>query len=137
MLGLQKWEDEMSTGEFRFVFFANDYESTLTFYRDGLELPIIGGWDRGPDDRGTLFQAASGIIEVIHPHGRELVPPQGAWLLFQVDNVDDWYQHVRTKGLRILQELTNQPWGHREFKLTVRMPASVRPLNSSTVLDYS
>ncbi len=36
----------MTTGQFRFAFFARDYESTVAFYRDGLELPIAGTWDR-------------------------------------------------------------------------------------------
>ncbi len=49
----------MAKSEFRCVFFARDYESTVAFYRDGLELPVVETWDRGRDDRGTLFRAAS------------------------------------------------------------------------------
>jgi catechol 2,3-dioxygenase-like lactoylglutathione lyase family enzyme len=57
--------DMAGAGEIRFIFRAKDYDASVTFYRDGLELPIVGSWDRGPDERGTLFQAASGIIEVL------------------------------------------------------------------------
>jgi catechol 2,3-dioxygenase-like lactoylglutathione lyase family enzyme len=69
----------MSNGEFRFVFYARDYENTVGFYRDGLGLPIVGGWDRGIGDRGTLFSAAGGIIEAISARGRDFAPPVGLW----------------------------------------------------------
>jgi len=55
----------MSVGQFRFAYFTPHYESTVAFYRDGLDLPVIETWDRNPDDRGTLFGAASGVIEVL------------------------------------------------------------------------
>jgi catechol 2,3-dioxygenase-like lactoylglutathione lyase family enzyme len=66
------------TGEFRFIFRAHDYEAAVTFYRDGLELPIIDSWDRGLAQRGTLFQAAPGIIKVLAlPPGKEYAPLRG------------------------------------------------------------
>jgi hypothetical protein len=55
----------MASGQFRFAYFTPEYASSVTFYRHGLELPILESWDRGPDDRGKLFGAASGIIEVL------------------------------------------------------------------------
>jgi catechol 2,3-dioxygenase-like lactoylglutathione lyase family enzyme len=68
----------MSQGQFRFVFHTKDYESTVAFYQDGLELPILRRWDRGPDDQGVLFGAASGVIEVLkNPSGRRFIGPQG------------------------------------------------------------
>ena len=107
------------TGEFRFIFRAQDYEASVAFYRDGLELPIVGSWDRGPAERGTLFQAASGIIEVLAlAPGAEYVPPQGMELSYEVDDVDGWYRWVREKGLSIRGELADKPWGHRSFSLT-------------------
>ena len=39
------------------------YDATIAFYRDGLELPVIGGWDEGPHAGGTMFRAACGIEE--------------------------------------------------------------------------
>ncbi len=55
----------MPNGQFRCAFFARDYEAAVVFYRDGLELPIVQQWDRGPDDQGTLFGAAAGIVEIL------------------------------------------------------------------------
>ncbi len=30
----------MSAGQFRFAYFTPDYDSTVAFYRDGLEFPV-------------------------------------------------------------------------------------------------
>ena len=45
----------MREGEFRFSYFTREYEATVAFYRDGMALPVVGSWDRGSEDRGTLF----------------------------------------------------------------------------------
>ncbi len=82
-------------------------------------------WDRGPDDRGTLFQAAAGIIEVLARPGTppattpwDLRPPQGAMLVIEVDDVDEWYRRAVDRTLPITEGPTDQPWGHRSLYLT-------------------
>jgi len=105
--------------EFRFIFRAKDYEASLAFYRGGLGLPVVGSWDRGPAERGMLFQAASGIIEVLAlAPGREYTPPHGMEVAYEVDDVDEWYRRVQEKGLPIRGELADKPWDHRAFSLT-------------------
>ena len=96
----------MSNGEFRFSYFSPRYEETLAFYRDGLGLPVLESWDRAPDDRGTLFSAASGVIEVLaRPEGAEPAhlwdrrPPQGAFMVIEVDDVDAQYRRALGRGL--------------------------------------
>ncbi len=52
----------MGSREFRVILRAKtfeDYEATVAFYRDGLELPVVASWNRDRD-RGTLLRAASG-----------------------------------------------------------------------------
>ena len=114
----------MSKGEFRFSYFTPQYEATLAFYRDGLGLPLLESWDRNLDDRGTLFAAASGVIEVLaRPEGAEPAhlwdrrPPQGAFMVIEVDDVDAQYRRAVERGLSIKQELADQEWGHRGFCL--------------------
>ena len=51
--------------EFRFCFFARDYDRSVAYYRDGLELPVYDTWDRGPDDKGTVFSINDGLIEML------------------------------------------------------------------------
>lgn len=112
----------MTNGQFRFAYCTPKYEITVSFYQDGLGLPVVGTWDRSPSDRGTLFGAASGIIEVLAmPQGDQSDhlfderPPQGAFMVIEVDQVDERYQRTAQKGLPIQQELRDQSWGHRNF----------------------
>ena len=112
----------MSEGQFRFAYFTPHYESTVAFYRDGLQLPILETWDRNPDDRGTLFGAAAGMIEVVaspksgeSSHLWDDRPPQGAFMVIEVDQVEARYQRAIEKGLPVKQELKDQEWGHRSF----------------------
>ncbi len=112
----------MNKGQFRFGYFTRDYESTVAFYREGLELPVIESWDRNPDDRGTLFGAASGMIEVLarptgglSSHLWDDRPPQGAFMVIEVDELETRYRRAMEKGLPITQALTDQAWGHRSF----------------------
>ena len=115
----------MPAREFRCCFYAEDYDKSLASYRDGLELPVLQSWDRAPDDRGTLFAAASGIIEVLAlPRQRVLAgasdtrPPQGIGLAIEVDDVDAWHQRAVRKGLPVAEGLVDQQWPHRSFQLT-------------------
>jgi catechol 2,3-dioxygenase-like lactoylglutathione lyase family enzyme len=107
-------------GEFRFVFYPSDYERSVEFYRDRLGLRVTGGWDRAPGDRGVLFEAAGGIIEILEgpgdPHApHESGPPQGGWIAIEVDNVDHAYEQANARGLPIDEGLEDKPWGHRSF----------------------
>jgi catechol 2,3-dioxygenase-like lactoylglutathione lyase family enzyme len=112
----------MSKGQFWFSYFTQHYEATVAFYRDGLERTVLESWDRGPDDRGTLFGAASGMIEVLalpkSGHSSDLWDartPQGAFMVIEVDDVQKEYRRAVDKGLKITHELKVQHWGHRSF----------------------
>jgi catechol 2,3-dioxygenase-like lactoylglutathione lyase family enzyme len=122
-------------GQFRFCYFTPKYEETLAFYREGLELPLIESWDRHRDDRGSLFKAADGIIEVISrpegpsDHHWDDRPPQGASMVIEVDDVADQYHRTVGKRLPIVQPLKDQSWGHRSF--------CVREPNGLTIYFFS
>jgi catechol 2,3-dioxygenase-like lactoylglutathione lyase family enzyme len=112
-------------GRFRFAYFATDYDRTVAFYREGLELPVLESWNRGPEDRGTLFSAASGVIEVLaRPKEADsqgpwdVRPPQGAFMVIEVEDPEVRYARAVAKALPIRQPLTEQPWGHRSFCVT-------------------
>lgn len=99
------------------MYHVSNFEATVSFYRDALGLDVVGGWDRGADDRGILFQAASGIIEILRTQKNE-PPPTGAWLLIEVSDIARLYQRVRKIGLTLREELLDTPWGHRRFVVT-------------------
>jgi hypothetical protein len=66
--------------------------------------------------------AASGIIEVLalpqsggSAHLFDARPPQGAFMVIEVDQVEARYQRAVEKRLPIQEALKEQAWGHRSF----------------------
>ena len=109
----------LPNGQFRFVFHPKNYEAAVAFYRDGLQLPIDHDWDFGGGDRGTVFFAASGMIELIGLlPGADYVAPAGGFLLIQVDDVDRWHDLAQQRGLTIAAAPISYPWGQRVLRLS-------------------
>ncbi|MGH9360509.1 MAG: VOC family protein [Thermoanaerobaculia bacterium] len=54
----------MEIRQFRVVVRAKSFERSCRFYGESLALPRLGSWER-EDRRGALFQAGSGVIEVV------------------------------------------------------------------------
>ncbi len=108
----------LPNGQFRLVFNPQDYNLSVAFYRDGLQLPIDHDWDYGGGDKGTVFIAGGGMIEVMGLlEGAQYVKPQGLSMLIQVDDADRWFQLARARSLSVTQEPTSYPWGHRVLRL--------------------
>lgn len=108
----------LSNGQFRFVFTARDYPTSVAFYRHSLGLPVDHDWDYGPADKGTVFLAGTGIIEIfVLPPGTDWVKPQGISMLIQVDDADRWLQRAQEHNLKIIQEPVSYPWGHRVLRV--------------------
>ena len=51
----------MTLGELRFAFFARDYEKTMAYYRDDLEVPIIESWNLGLMTKGLCSELHPGV----------------------------------------------------------------------------
>lgn len=108
----------VSNGQFRVVYSPQDYEAASAFYRDGLGLPVDHEWDFGGGDRGIVFIAGGGMVELIGlMPGQEYVKPQGIGLLIQVDDADRWFTLAGERALNVVQEPTTYPWGHRIVRL--------------------
>jgi uncharacterized glyoxalase superfamily protein PhnB len=101
-------------GEFRFLFYAGDFDAAVAFYQNGLGLKVFEQWNRAPDDRGIVFRAASGMIEILCC-AEHAGTPCGSSLLIEVEDVDEFYQQLCNKHVPIKEELLNTPWGHRRF----------------------
>lgn len=102
--------------EFRGVFYVQDYEKAIAFYRDILELQSPYSWDYAVDDRGTKFQVAGGMLEIIR---REPEIPQGpGTIMIEAQNVNDCYESITKKpGVKVFQHLVDEPYGIRKFQL--------------------
>jgi len=117
-------------GEFRCAYFARDYEATCAFYGEGLGLETLESWDRGPDNRGTLFRAAAGVIEIMALPGTpepgaawDYRAPRGVTLVIEVGDVDAWHRRAVERELEIAEGPVDRPWGHRS--VIVRDPGGV------------
>lgn len=112
----------MSNGQFRCCFYTKKFEETLAFYREGLGFLIADSWNRNPDDKGVVFQAASGMIEfLVMPKKKEPIfawgksKPQGMMIVIETGNIDEFYKRVKSKKLEIHEKIKNRKWGHRTF----------------------
>lgn len=108
----------LANGQFRVVYFPQNYEAAVAFYRDGLGLPVDHEWDFGGGDRGIVFIAGGGMVELIGlMPGQDYVKPQGIGLLIQVDDADRWFKLAGERALNVVQEPTTFPWGQRIVRL--------------------
>lgn len=113
-------------GAFRFTYFTKIYKETCNFYLEQIELNLELSWDRNENDKGTIFNAGVGLIEVLHfPNnqgvfnsGLDYRKPEGVFMCIQVWNVEERFKKYKDKGVIFKQEITNQLWGHRSFSLT-------------------
>jgi uncharacterized glyoxalase superfamily protein PhnB len=106
------------SGQFRFVYSPRNYEEADAFYRKGLGLGIDHEWDYGSGDRGVVFCAAAGMIELLGlAPGQEYVKPQGFGIAIEVEDADHWFELAKERGLKIVQEPVTYSWGHRVVRL--------------------
>lgn len=112
-------------GAFRFAYFTTKYDETLRFYTDKLGFDLEHSWDRNDHDKGALFKAGVGLIEVLlHPvddahkcPGLDYRSAQGAFAVIQVWDIDELFQRLNSAGVPFEQEVTDQSWGHRSFSV--------------------
>lgn len=110
-------------GAFRFTYFTDKYQETFTFYEKKLELEITHYWDRNEHDKGAVFRAGSGLIEILHRpkdktytyEGLDYRVPQGAFMCIQVWDIDTLFETYKSNDVPFKLEIMDQPWGHRSF----------------------
>jgi predicted enzyme related to lactoylglutathione lyase len=107
--------EQSSLPEFRFYYFTRLYTETVSFYRDLLEWEVFRSWDRGIDDKGTIFRSPNGTGFIEIEAGTEIPVIQGS-IYIEVKDVDAWYQKVVQHNITVIQPLTDTSYGHRSFK---------------------
>jgi uncharacterized glyoxalase superfamily protein PhnB len=103
--------------EFRFSFFTQKFKETIEFYKDILQLPVVDNWNRGFNDSGYLFKAASGHMVVLQSATKQVEPLMDAVLLIQVEDLDKQYNFCKENGVEIVQDIQKREWGDRDFKI--------------------
>src|SRR5262245_49607252 len=96
---------------------VRDLKQTIDYYRD--TLGFSGEWfwedtDAGieRDDMAVLFNHNPSFVERVNTGER------GFEVMWFVQNVDEIYEEYQEKGVKIVGELKDEPWGVREFAFT-------------------
>ena len=92
----------------RVILRPTDYEKTLAFYRDVLELAIAREYPGG-----TVFFAGQSLIEVAGHAGPATAFGGALWL--QVRNLAHTHAELTARGATIVQDPALQPWGLLEM----------------------
>jgi catechol 2,3-dioxygenase-like lactoylglutathione lyase family enzyme len=99
----------------RCVLAVNDHRASAAFYREklGFKLDLeVEGW----------FFLSRDNFKVMLGHCPDQVPAakigDHSWFAYaDMDDVDGLYTEYKAKGVKIIQELVNRPWGTREFSI--------------------
>jgi catechol 2,3-dioxygenase-like lactoylglutathione lyase family enzyme len=96
----------------RVLLHPTDPERSRVFYRDRLGLAIYREFGSGPE-RGTIFFLGGGFLEL---SGRAAAPPApGMALWLQVRDLATTRWELGERGVRILREPKQEPWGLLEM----------------------
>lgn len=111
----------MNTLEFRFAFFARDFQKSVDFYQNTLGMQLVGGWDR-EDGKGALLSAGgTAVIEIYGAADGKTYDgpsPVALNLALRVENasaVDKLYERLSGLGAEMIESPQDRPWGHRSF----------------------
>lgn len=112
-------------GKFRFTYFTSKYTETYDFYHNKLGLVLGHSWDRNENDKGALFEAGEGLVEILHrPNneenknpGLDYRAPQGVYMCIQTWEIEELFQKYKAKEIPFKQEIVDQSWGHRSFSI--------------------
>ena len=113
----------MKEGAFRYTYFSHKYRETVSFYQEKLKFHLEHSWDRTETDKGALFSAGKGLIEVLHfpasneakNAGLDYRSPQGVFICLQVWDIEKLFKKYQAESVPFQQEITDQEWGHRSF----------------------
>jgi|GEM_PF-545204 len=118
----------MEALEFRFAFFARDFEKSIHFYRDILGMTPTGEWWDRPEGKGALLSAGgTAVIEIYGAaegrtyKGSAPIAINLALRLENVSAVDDFYKRLAAlgnealPGVKRLEPPLDRTWGHRSF----------------------
>lgn len=102
--------------EFRVAFVAHDFDSTLSFFTDVMDLELVRMFDTGGP--GAIISAAGGQIEIFGPDtGRGEPGVTGVMLAWQVDDAAGEHARLSARGVGVQQAPIQQPWGHLNFRI--------------------
>jgi predicted enzyme related to lactoylglutathione lyase len=98
-----------------------DFERSLHFYAESLDLPVYREWG-SRSTRGVVFFLGGGFLELSGSSRTGTSETLGLWL--QVRDVDDVRLELEEAGVEVFEPPTDKPWGLREMH--IRDPDGIR-----------
>lgn len=110
---------------FRTMYTPSDFDAAHDFWSGVCDLGVVTSWD-DETGRGAIFQAPGAQIEIFgtrapepgpradHPHQpARLTGALGAGVAWEVADVDATFDTMAARGVTVLAEPTDRPWGMR------------------------
>lgn len=113
----------MNTLEFRFAFYARDFDKSVSFYRDTLGMKYINGWDREDDKDALLSAGGMSVVEIFgEPAGKTYDGPSPAAVnlairLEDASAVDKFYEELVAKGAENIRAPKDYAYGYRSLRI--------------------
>ena len=93
--------------------FVKDMKRSVRFYKTDLGMELLYG---SPDSAFTSFSLGASYINLVLD--RDYTFSHWGRIIFYVDDVDEFYRRVVSKGLSPLTEPQNADWQERYFHLS-------------------
>lgn len=90
---------------------VQNMEDSLAFYRDRLDFEVSWVWEDG-----GYAALRCGAVE-LHLDLQLRFEPYRAHSYLFVDDADERYALLRSRGVEIVREIESKPWGVREFTI--------------------
>ncbi len=91
------------------ILYVRDFQEAMKYYTEKLLFERL--WDWG--DPPTFGAVRLGKVEIFFCLSGQGHP--GTWLSIFVDDVDDYYNRIKTLGAKITHGPVDEPWGMREI----------------------
>lgn len=93
------------------IFYSNDIERVIPFYRDMLGFIAVY-----QAERFVSFEFPNGAKLGIKNQTEEREVPGHQTVFIEVDGIETVYEEIKEKGIGIYKELGEKPWG-KEFSI--------------------
>ncbi|GAA4083915.1 VOC family protein [Mucilaginibacter panaciglaebae] len=91
------------------ILYSDDVKRSIAYYTDVLGFEEHWSWDEEPSFGGVV----DGNTAIFFCKGNQ--GHKGTWLAINVDNVDEYFETIKSKGALILSEPDTKPWFMREM----------------------
>ena len=104
-------------------FHVNDVVAAANFYRDKLGFQYDRFWGEPPafcmvDRRGVVIMLAQSCLPGAVRPNASVDPEESAWDAYVwIDDADALAEEYRSKGVSIVREVCDQPYGCRDFEV--------------------